>query len=222
MKTNSNYQIEKTAVFSPDLGEVEAVTLEPVNIDMSHVSGDTLESLFARIYSLATVFSYKLYPEDPEELAQQVCANIIRTANNQKGLNIDHLPYYVSCVATNARTDFLRKRKSFTFVSDHLIAETPNPSNISFTVEDNLVFYDIFQRSLYSLTELQRDTFLLDQEGYNNQEIADFYKVGVDVVKSRLYRARQNLQEKLAQGIVQAGVVSNYPFYIKEYISNEL
>lgn len=222
MQTNNPNLLDRPSSFDLGRDKVGVGNLEPLHLDMSCISEDALEAMFDRIHNLALVFSCNLYPEDPAELAQQVCTNIIRTATTQGGLKIDHLPYYVSCVATNARTDFLRKRRRVTLVSDYLIAETASPCNPGFQVEDSLVFYDIFQQALASLTEFQRGAFLLDLEGYTNQEIADFYKIDVSVIKARLYRARQNLQENLAAGVVQAEVVSNYPSYVKEYIKKQL
>jgi len=57
-----------------------------------------------------------------------------------------------------------------------------------------------FRQLLYKLPEDQRQSFILREEGFSYQEIAEITEVGVETVKSRLRYAKKTLKEWVGDG----------------------
>lgn len=67
------------------------------------------------------------------------------------------------------------------------------------SAEENLLLHQLFQ-ALDNLPAEQRETFILQQEGFSNREICQITGVGSETVKSRLRYARSATRQRLETG----------------------
>ena len=93
-------------------------------------------------------------------------------------------------ILRNEAYDTLRKRRRLTPVEE--LPEGPAPEN------DSAGRLDL-KAALARLTEDQRTSLLLQQEGYALEEIAEALDVPVGTVKSRLARAKSTLRTLLEE-----------------------
>ena len=125
-----------------------------------------------------------------EELAQDVWMTVLDKAGQYESRGATFKTWLFT-IARNKVIDFQRRR-----------------TNQSHTDVDDLVLQDqdidheqqiLLQQLLNAMDRLpdeQRETFILQQEGFSNREISDITGVGSETVKSRLRYARTALRQQ--------------------------
>ena len=73
---------------------------------------------------------------------------------------------------------------------------------------DNIIDEEVLQ-AIDQLPDFLKDTFTLHVDGFTYHEISDMLNVSIGTVKSRLFRARQSLQEKLYDYATEIGYIKN-------------
>jgi len=105
---------------------------------------------------------------------------------------------FVFTVARNVRTDFFRKNKNILFKeaiedTDIDCAAEPNTSN-----DDLKYLRTRLQQALNQLQDELRETYTLSQIGKNSiKDIANIMDCSENLVKVRIYRAKEKLRELL-------------------------
>lgn len=166
---------------------------------LAYQRGDSLafEVLYMRHKDALFAFLYRscAQPAVIEELAHDAWTAIIRSVDSYQPSA--KFKTYLYQVAHNKLVDYWRSNKNQQYSVD--IAET----EIAHT-QDDLESHSERQQLQQSLTDAiaqlpseQRDTFLLREEGFSQEEIANIVGVGRETVKSRLRYATQQLRETL-------------------------
>lgn len=97
-------------------------------------------------------------------------------------------------IARNRLIDHQRRKANTAATVDESALQSLPDTHLS--AEDQTLLQELL-RALEALPSEQRETFLLQQEGFSNQEIADITGVGKETVKSRLRYARQSTRERM-------------------------
>lgn len=145
--------------------------------------------LFRFIYSI--IFHY----QDSEDILQEVFLKAYKSGDNlvfEEGVD-----KWLFKVAYNACIDYKRKKKSFSLNKEYYAYEfesNPVKNNI---FSDNEIKKKIYN-SIKELPENQRVSIILKIfEDKSYKEIADIIGCSVSSVESLIFRARQNLRNKL-------------------------
>ena len=143
--------------------------------------------------------------DDAEDLAQDVCIEILESVRHFKGSS--SLSTWIYRVTVNKSLNFVRKNKrkqligqvESIFKRSNGINENmvPEPSVIDNTFDDK-ERRQILDKSINSLPENQRIAFVLNKyEDLPYKQIAEIMNVSIASVESLLQRAKQNLQKRL-------------------------
>ena len=153
------------------------------------------------LYHLASDWS------DRADLAQEVWIRVYRSIHRLK--EPAKFKSWLGRITTNLFYDELRKRKRYKgsisldaprYSSDgqydwELPSGAPTPADTMMTRE----FHDHLKQAMAELPEVfQRTIAMRELQGLSYEEIANITGVSLGTVKSRIARARQRLQEKLA------------------------
>lgn len=131
-----------------------------------------------------------------EEIAQEVWLGVIDQAARyeEQGAMFRTWLYRIG---RNKVIDYQRRKIN----QPHLMLDTQDdllPAN-DLSVEDNFLLRQLMA-ALDQLPDEQRETFILQQEGFSNQEIAEITGVGGETVKSRLRYAKSSTRQRLESG----------------------
>ena len=133
-----------------------------------------------------------------EEIAQEVWMAVIRGADKFEDRSFtanSSFRAWLFSIAHRRIADFWRQHykheEDLQNTENHESTEQPT-SNEQEPEESRLI--QELQRSLNTLPFEQRQSFLLREEGFSYQEIADITEAGVETVKSRLRYAKNSLQ----------------------------
>jgi RNA polymerase sigma-70 factor (ECF subfamily) len=143
--------------------------------------------------------------DDAEDLAQDVCIEILESVQHFKGSST--LSTWIYRVTVNKSLNFIRKnkRKQLLGQVESLFKRTnclyeqkvPEPSVNDNTFEDKERRH-LLDKSINSLPENQRIAFVLNKyEDLPYKQIAEIMNVSLASVESLLQRAKQNLQKRL-------------------------
>jgi RNA polymerase sigma-70 factor (ECF subfamily) len=163
---------------------------------------------------ITTAFHFVHDMDDAEDLAQDVCIEILESIGKFK--RSSSLSTWIYRVTVNKSLNFVRKNKRKQLVkqfetffhkadgnSGTIISEPSAPDNSY----DNNERKRILDTAINSLPENQKTAFILSKyEELSYKEITEIMNLSLASVESLLQRARQNLQKKL---IVQFSEYSN-------------
>ncbi|MCX6272591.1 MAG: RNA polymerase sigma factor [Bacteroidetes bacterium] len=158
---------------------------------------------------------------DAEDLAQDVCVEILESARHFKGMS--SLNTWIYRITVNKSLNFIRKNKRKQLFSqienvfrkqDGYHAIEPQEPSFADTNTDNAERRKILERSINTLPENQRTAFVLNKyEDLSYKEIAEVMNVSLASVEQLLHRAKMNLQKKL---------IVHYSEYSKNKPNHEL
>ncbi|MEI6577459.1 MAG: RNA polymerase sigma factor [Bacteroidota bacterium] len=159
--------------------------------------------------------------KDAEDLAQDVCIEVLESANLFKGNS--SLNTWIYRITVNKSLNFIRKNKRKQLFSQ---IESIFRKQDGFQVVEHLepIYHEttlddterrmILERSINTLPENQKTAFILSKyDGLPYKEIAEIMKVSLASVEQLLHRAKMNLQKKL---------VVHYAEYSTKNKTNEL
>jgi len=163
---------------------------------------------------IKTAFYLLQNMDDAEDLAQDVCIEIIESAESFKGNS--SLSTWIYRLTVNKSLNFIRKNKRkqlvkqfesfFSKGDDNVSSKVLEPSEHDKTFENN-ERKQILEKAINSLPENQKTAFILSKyEELSYKEITEIMNLSLASVESLLQRAKQNLQKKL---IVQFSEYSN-------------
>ena len=163
---------------------------------------------------ITTAFHFVHNMDDAEDLAQDVCIEILESIGQFK--RTSSLSTWIYRITVNKSLNFVRKNKrkqlvkqfesffrktdgnSSTMISEPSVIENPY---------DNTERKQMLDKAINSLPENQKTAFILSKyEELSYKEITEIMNLSLASVESLLQRAKQNLQKKL---IVQFSEYSN-------------
>ena len=168
------------------------------------------QSLFEKLYHefqklvYNVALNYLQNTEDAEEVTQDVFVKVYNSLGNfnQKS----SYKTWIYRITINQCLDFLKQKNSqkrfFIFgkksqnEQEYLNKSTfEHPGILMEQQEDAKILFEIIN----TLTENQRTAFLLSKlDGVSNTEIAEIMQLSISSVESLIFRAKNNLKEKLA------------------------
>ncbi len=154
---------------------------------------------------IKTAYHFVQNMDDAEDLAQDVCIEILESAKQFRGTA--SLSTWIYRVTVNKSLNFIRKNKRKqlvrqfeTFFSNSKQPGTDqNPEPVT---ENNSLHHEenrrILEKAVNLLPDNQRIAFVLNKyDELSYKEVADIMNTSVASVESLLSRAKQNLQKKL-------------------------
>jgi len=163
---------------------------------------------------ITTAFHFVHNMDDAEDLAQDVCIEILESIGQFQGTS--SLSTWIYRVTVNKSLNFVRKNKRKQLVRQFETFFHHADSNASSMMSEpfaNDNSYDnkerkrILDNAINSLPENQKTAFILSKyEELSYKEITEIMNLSLASVESLLQRAKQNLQKKL---IVQFSEYSN-------------
>lgn len=141
--------------------------------------------------------------DDAEDLAQDVCIEILESIRHFKGSSA--LSTWIYRVTVNKSLNFIRKNKRKQLIGqvESLFKRSNEEHKVAEPIHRDTTFEDkerrqLLERSINNLPENQRIAFVLSKyEDLPYKQIAEIMNVSIASVESLLQRAKQNLQKKL-------------------------
>jgi RNA polymerase sigma factor (sigma-70 family) len=154
---------------------------------------------------IKTAFHFVHDMDDAEDIAQDVCVEILESLSQFK--KTSSLSTWIYKVTVNKSLNFIRKNKrkqlvgqfeSFFFKRENNGGNTiSEPSSVDNPYE-NTEKKQILDKAINSLPENQKTAFILSKyEELSYKEITEIMSLSLPSVESLLQRAKQNLQKKL-------------------------
>jgi len=154
------------------------------------------------VYNVA--LNYLQNVEDAEEVTQDVFVKVYQSLDTFK--EESHIKTWIYRITINQSLDFIKKKNSkkrfFSFgrKSDNEFEYT-NSSNFEHpgilleNQEDAKVLFD----TINTLPENQKTAFILAKvDGLSNPEVAEIMEMSISAIESLVFRAKNNLKEKLS------------------------
>lgn len=116
--------------------------------------------------------------------------------------NKEHCEFWLFKTARNDVYNYYRSRKVRREVYDNVEMETiETPENESVEYQyDQKEMHELIMKELNALPAEQRECFLLKEySGLSYKEIAELLEVNEELVKSRLFKVRKKITEKITQ-----------------------
>jgi len=138
------------------------------------------------------------HSESVEDIAHDTWMSIIRTIENYQ--QTAKFTTYLYQIARNKIIDHWRQQKP-TDTTDIGLDQIPSESNLSRSAGNNaeqLQLVNQLMNALLKLPHEQREAFLLKEEGFSQNEIAEITDSKPQAVKSRVRYARQQLRTLMA------------------------
>jgi len=154
-----------------------------------------------RVYSI--VYHFVGNPEDASDLTQDIFVKVFQSIASFKGRSSFYTWLYR--IATNQALDFLRKRVPFAVESlsqeeftGQDEPQTTRRDHDPLKVVEARELQQMVEQAIHALPEKLRVTVILhDLEGLSQEETAQVLNCSVGTIKSRLFRARADLRERL-------------------------
>ena len=135
-----------------------------------------------------------------DDIVQDVFIKLFENLNNIH--NKQSIQFWLFKTARNEMMSFLRNTKTKKFISESLDIEDVEIENkISLADEiENKELSKLILIELENMNEDFREVFVLKEySGLSYKEIASLLSIDEDLVKSRLYKARQKLINKISK-----------------------
>ena len=160
-----------------------------------------------KVYAIAYHFTLKR--EDAEELSQEIFLKLFENLHRYDGGF--PLVAWVLSVSRNLCIDRYRRKKrekSFRFVSDEavtaLLKSEDDPAGMALKKERTQLLFSALSEIPEDLAEI---LILRDLNGLAYDEIGTALELPEGTVKSRLFRARRQLQSSLYRYAVETGII---------------
>lgn len=163
---------------------------------------------------IKTAFHLLQNMDDAEDLAQDVCIEILESIESFKGAS--SLSTWIYRLTINKSLNFIRKNKRKQLVSqfESFFRKGNGHENSAFTEPseqdntfDNTERRQLLENAVNSLPENQKTAFILSKyEELSYKEITEIMNLSLASVESLLQRAKKSLQKKL---IIQFSEYSN-------------
>ncbi len=127
-----------------------------------------------------------------EEIAQDTWITVIEQAPTYKPLAAFRT--WLFTIGRNRLIDHQRRKVNNQPALDDSLLEQHRSTDM--TAEDQTLLAELIV-ALDELPAEQRDTFLLQQQGFSNKEIANITDVGPETVKSRLRYAKSTTRKRM-------------------------
>lgn len=152
------------------------------------------------------LFRYTHNHQDCEDLVQETFLRVYRS--RQSYVRIAKLSTWMYTIALNLAKSMYKKKQRMTTISMH--ADPSDPDDREFEIEDGIILQDDQLHQKMSVNELEKalmklnDDFrevivLRDIQQLTYEEIAEITDTAMGTVKSRINRARQQLQEMIGE-----------------------
>ena len=178
------------------VGKLKQLLYSDASLLRKFASGDAsaFEVLYQRHKDALFHFLYCSLPLAAivEEIAQDTWVTVIEQAQRYEAKA--SFRSWLFTIGRNRLIDHQRRKVNTAPRSDEntLLMQTSN----ELSAEDQTLLQELIA-ALDKLPAEQRETFLLQQEGFSNKEIAEVTGVGTETVKSRLRYARSATRERM-------------------------
>lgn len=180
---NFNYEEEKLLVEACQHGELEA-------------KNQLIKQFQDRVY--ATSLRILKNKEDAEECTQEVFIKVIRKINSFRFQS--KLATWIYTIAVRSCLNQLKRNKNKSFVALDQLEQKDSFNVAADTVAADREILKVVQQELQQLPQEQRIILTLgDIQQLDYQEIAKVLKIPLGTAKSRLFRARKALRDKLKE-----------------------
>ncbi len=159
----------------------------------------------AKIYS--TCYYFLKNKEDAEDVAQEVIIKLYRKLHTYR--KEAAFSTWLNYISANACRDYLRKKKrnqvyyldeDIQTKDGHLNREIASEDRLPDEVTEQKELQDLLQVALFTLSDEHRQILLMrEYQTLSYEEIAEILELSIGTVKSRIYRARQDLKAYLSQ-----------------------
>jgi len=130
--------------------------------------------------------------EDAMDLTQDVFLKVYRALPGFRGDS--NIYTWIYRIAINTANTFLKKRGRFQSSS----IENMEDNSLKFNLNNEENLKTLLKSKIEELPEHYKDVLLLHYfEGFDYKEIADVLGINIGTVKSRLFRARELLSQKM-------------------------
>ncbi|MGI6663923.1 MAG: sigma-70 family RNA polymerase sigma factor [Christensenellaceae bacterium] len=160
-----------------------------------------MQNYQGKIFALALRMTRN--PEDAYDVAQESMIKIYRAIKKFKGKSA--FGTWVYAITRNAALDYLRKRSRKTSHEQEL----PEYADLQLATEESSLpeaqaeqreTRDYLLKLIDELPEVQKRAIILREiDGYSYEEIAEILQISLGTVKSRLFRAREALRDKITE-----------------------
>ena len=154
---------------------------------------------------IKTAFHFVHDMDDAEDLAQDVCIEVLESIGHFKSTS--SLSTWIYKVTVNKSLNFVRKNKrkqlakqfeTFFHKADGNTGSTISEPSVTDNSYDDNERKQILDKAINSLPENQKTAFILSKyEELSYREITEIMNLSLPSVESLLQRAKQNLQKKL-------------------------
>ncbi len=154
---------------------------------------------------IKTAFHFVQDMDDAEDLAQDVCIEILESAKQFRGSAT--FSTWIYRVTVNKSLNFIRKNKRKQLVRqfETFFSSSKQPGEVQHpepAAENNGLHHEenrrLLEKAISLLPENQKIAFILSKyDGLSYKEVADIMNTSVASVESLLSRAKQNLQKNL-------------------------
>ena len=178
--------------------------LDPIRVEFEHEALPHLDALFGLALRLTGGDEAR-----SEDLVQDAILKAYRSWDRfETGTNCR--AWLMTILRNTFINEFRRVKSRPTSVEFEEIAERPPADTLFEADPEGQIFERIIDDEVIAAIEELPDDFripivLSDIEGLAYQEIADLLEIPVGTVKSRLFRARKRLQERLYEYAVEMG-----------------
>lgn len=149
------------------------------------------EQLYEKYIKLMLYIAMQMLrkPADAEDAVQQAFVSVLENLDKLGDVDSPSTKCYISTIVKHKCIDIIREQKKYELVGENNIGRGYIHPERRGVVE-----------AISQLTPHYRDVLLLRYEyGYTTEEIAQFYGMRRDSLQKRLWRAKEQLKEKLAE-----------------------
>lgn len=152
------------------------------------------------------LYRYTHNHEDCEDLVQETFLRVYRSRHSYQ--RIAKLSTWMYTIALNLAKSMYKKKQRMSLMSIH--ADDSDPDDMEFEIEDSYILQDEqlhqkmcvdkLQNALMELSDYFREVIVLrDIQHLTYEEISEITGTAMGTVKSRINRARIQLQEKIVE-----------------------
>ncbi|WP_077339037.1 RNA polymerase sigma factor [Pseudocolwellia agarivorans] len=150
-------------------------------------------SLLVGEFNLA-LYHYLLSQSDKATAEDVVQITWLKVMKTQSSVTPTHVKSWLFTIARNTLIDELRKQNRWQHIEFEDQIATENSLEQQLETKDKLAQ---FNQALSTLPFLQKEAFILQQEGFSLSQISDLTSESQETIKSRLRYARNHLKNKI-------------------------
>ena len=151
---------------------------------------------FSQLEKILQAFAYSLtkHTEDAKDLFQETAFRALRNRDKFK-VDTNFKAWSMTIMKNIFINNYRRKIKANTIndSTDNNFYLNSGKETIQNQAEGNIMMKEL-KRMISHLEETVRTPFMMHYEGYKYQEIADYMKLPIGTVKSRIFFARKDLK----------------------------